>query len=225
MHLPRFLTHIALLPLLLTGLLISQPVQAQNDQEWSDPFAAFLKDQDYVDAIGQQINLVERQIAPECVQVLAGADRKQVRLRVKPVFKVGTIWPIWGEWREQVQISRCGSPVIHNILVVARPDGAPELTSLLPGGTRASAELQIAAALPVVTIANARMGKECPTGQRDITDTAFVGYRDGTATLPQAERKWREYWQVRMCGKQLTVQVDFLPDGKGGFTHVVDLAD
>lgn len=198
---------------------------AQVDQEWSEPFRIFLKDQNYVDALGQQINLVERQIAPECVQLLTGADRKQVRLRVKPVFKAGTAWPIWGEWREQIQINRCGIDVLHNVLVVARPDGAPEFTSLLPGDTRASAELQMDASLPVVTIANARMGKDCPSGQREIIETAFVGYRDGTEALPLAERKWREYWQVRMCGNSITVQVDFQPDGKGGFTHIVDLAD
>ncbi len=214
-----------LLLLMLGTVALGPSASAQTDDAWAEPFRLFLKDSDYIDAIGQQINLVERQIAPECVQVLSGADRKQVRLRVKPVFKPGTIWPIWGEWGEQVQISRCGAPVIHNILVVARPDGAPQLTSLLPGDTRASAELQIDAALPVVTIANARMGKECPSGQRDITDTAFVGYLDGTESLPVAERKWREYWQVRMCGKSQTVQVDFLPDGKGGFTHIADIVD
>ncbi len=203
----------------------TQGDQAQDAEEWQEPFRVFLADPDYVNALGEQIDLVEQQIAPECIQVLKNAKRRELRVRVKPVFKAGTLWPIWGEWREQISIERCDDPVIHNVLVTARPDGAPELTSLLPGNTRASVEMQIAASLPVVNIANARMGKECPSGQRDIVDTVVVGFLDDTDKQPIARQKWREYWLVRLCAKYLTVQVDFQPDGKGGFTHSTDLIE
>lgn len=203
----------------------TQGDQAQDAEEWQELFRVFLADPDYVNALGEQIDLVEQQIAPECIQVLKNAERRELRVRVKPVFKAGTLWPIWGEWREQISIERCDDPVIHNILVTARSDGAPELTSLLPGNTRASVEMQIAASLPVVNIANARLGKECPSGQRDIVDTLVVGFLDDTDKLPIARQKWREYWLVRLCAKYLTVQVDFQPDGKGGFTHSTDLIE
>jgi len=210
----------------LAGLLPGHAANAQDDGgDWEEPFQTFLADRDYVNALGTQIDLVEQQLAPECVQVLKDADRRQLRVRVKPVFRPGTLWPIWGEWREQIQIRRCDEPVLHNILVTARPDGAPQLKSLLPGNTRASVEMQVSASLPAVTIANARLGKECPTGQRDIIDTAVVGFLDDSEGQPIAEQSWREFWLVRLCAQHLTVQVDFKPDGKGGFTHTVDLVD
>jgi|GEM_PF-6447741 len=211
---------------LLSGAVAqAQNAEAQDAGDWQEPFRAFLADPDYVNALGEQIDLVEQQIAPECIQVLKNANRRELRVRVKPVFKAGTLWPIWGEWREQISIERCDEPVLHNVLVTARPDGAPQLTSLLPGNTRASVEMQIAASRPVVNIATARMGKECPSGQRDIVDTVVVGFLDGTDKEPIARQKWREYWLVRLCAKYLTVQVDFQPDGKGGFTHSTDLIE
>lgn len=218
---------VAALPMLLGSLPVQAQAQAQAQQQedWQEPLRVFLADRDYVNALGSQIDIVEQQIAPECIQVLKNADRRELRMRVKPVFKAGTLWPIWGEWREQIQIERCGEPVIHNILVTARPDGAPQLTSLLPGRTRASVEMQIDASLPVVRIADARRGKECPTGQRDIVDTVFVGFLDNTETQPVPKQKWREYWLVRLCAKFVTVQVDFQPDGKGGFTHGLDVIE
>ena len=129
--LSRAATVVAIMVAMLSAVAVAQAQnsQTQDTEDWQEPFRVFLADPDYVNALGEQIDLVEQQIAPECIQVLKNANRRELRVRVKPVFKAGTLWPIWGEWREQISIERCDEPVIHNVLVTARPDGAPRQPS------------------------------------------------------------------------------------------------
>ncbi|MEC9347848.1 MAG: hypothetical protein VYB54_16605 [Pseudomonadota bacterium] len=193
-------------------------------QEWADRFNAYLVSPDYLDAIAEQLDLIEKEVAPECVHVVDSADRVAIRIRREPAFEAGIDWPVAGQWREQLAVERCGREVLHNLLVTAAPDRPPHFTLLLPGSTLAKPETQVAAARPVVAVAEGRYGRECPAGMRQIVETRFDGWRDGSEGRPPAEQTWRETWTVRLCERTVDVNITFEPNGKGGRTWTIDIA-
>lgn len=207
---------------LLAWLSLAAPGRAQD---WAAAFNDYLTGAEYLDQVGNQIDLVERQIAPECIHVLTDAERIEVRVRRIPGFDAARSWPVSGQWRERLAIDRCGTEVLHNLLVTARADQPPHITVLLPGDSLATPELQVAAARPAVAIAEARHGRQCATAAREIVNARFDRWLGTGEAVAAADRRWREVWTVRLCDRIVQVAVVFQPDGKGGFTHIVDVAE
>lgn len=205
----------------LTLLAALQATAAEPD--WHRPFARYINSPAYLNEMGRNIALLEQHLAPDCVQVLQGMERVEVRIVQQPVFLPGLPIPQGGQWREQVEIDRCGADAVHNVLVTATNGSTPFMTVLLPGTSKADGRLQLDASPAAFAIAGARAGQGCESDERQIANTRFDGWTDGTGSRPFSERKWREIWTVRLCDRTVDVQIDFQPDGKGGYTHAANL--
>lgn len=207
--------------LLLAATLSAFSAAAEPD--WAEAFRRYVGSPAHLNEIGRSVQQLEQRLAPECVQILKGLDRVELRIIQPPVFLPGLPIPQAGQWREQVRIDRCGEPVLHNVLVTAVNRGTPHLTLLLPGSSKADGRLQLDASSTVFAIATARAGGDCRASAQHIVDTAFDRWLGRSAEKPLAERLWREIWTVRLCAQRVRVQVDFAPDGRGGFTFQADL--
>jgi len=205
------------------ALLLALPAAAA-DPDWAAPFRKYVNARSYLNQIGQQIARMEERLAPQCIQVLAGMKREGLRVVATPEFVPGLPIPQGGQWHEQVRIDRCGDPAWHNVLVTAIKGGTPVMTVLLPGSSKADGRLQVNAAPAAFAIAGARVGDRCIGGVRHIIDTRFVGYLGTSGDRPPEQRLWREIWTVRLCGENVSVRMDFAPDGRGGVTHRADMA-
>lgn len=208
----------------LAVLLLAFAARAA-EPEWAGPFRAYVNSPAYLNEIGRQVSRLENRLAPDCVQVLDGMRRMELRIIEPPAFRPGLPLPVAGQWREQVRIDRCGAPALHNVLITAAADASPFMTVLLPGSSKADGRLQVEATPAVFAIAGARLGGDCESSARHIVDTEFRRWLGSSGEAPLSDRLWREIWTVRICGRKVRVQVDFAPNGKGGYTHAVDLAD
>lgn len=208
--------------LVLLSLLVTLPAWAA-EPDWAQPFRKYISATAYLNDIGRSIARLEERLAPSCIQVLGGMQRKELRIIQMPEFIPGLPIPQGGQWQEQVQIDRCGTPALHNILITAVNGASPHMTVLLPGSSKADGRLQVDASAAAFAIAGARAGVDCTSATRHIVDTQFVRWIGNSADRPLSDRVWREIWSVRLCGQVIRVQVDFTPDGKGGFTHRADL--
>jgi len=207
---------------ILLSFLAAFPAIAA-DPDWYRPFARYINLPAYLNDVGRNIHHLERDLAPDCVQVLEGMTRLELRIIQPPEFIPGLPIPQGGQWREQVQILRCGGPVIHNFLVTATGGSTPFMTALLPGTSKADGRLQLDASSAAFAIAGARAKNACNTGARRIIRADFKRWLGSSADRPVADRVWREIWVVRLCSQEVRVQMNFTPDGKGGFTHRADL--
>lgn len=206
---------------LVLSLLMAFPALAEPD--WADAFRRYVGSPAHLNEVGRSVQQLEQRLAPECVQILKGLDRVELRIIQPPLFLPGLPIPQAGQWLEQVRIDRCGDPVLHNVLVTAINRGSPNLTMLLPGTSKADGRLQYDARNPVFVIADAQAGQECRAAARRIVDTRFVRWLGRSEEMPLADRLWREIWTVRVCDRTIRVQLDFAPDGKGGYTFQADL--
>lgn len=214
---PTMLQRIVILLALLTA-----PAFAA-DPDWHRPFARYINSPAYLNEVGSNIALLEQHLAPDCVQVLQGMERLELRIVEQPIFLPGLPIPQAGQWREQVEIDRCGEAEIHNVLVTATNGSTPFMTVLLPGTSKADGKLQLDASPAAFAIAGVRAGKSCTDQERQIVRAEFRGWLDGTGSAPLDQRRWREIWAVRLCGQTVDVQIDFQPDGRGGYTHAANL--
>lgn len=210
--------------LVVTALAILTALPAfAADPDWARPFRKYINAPAYLNDIGRSIARLEQRLAPDCVQVLQGMERLALRIVQVPLFIPGLPIPQGGQWQEQVEINRCGEAAIHNVLVTATNGSTPFMTVLLPGTSKADGRLQLDASNVAFAIAGARAGQGCADSARHIVRADFDTWLDGSETLPLPERIWREIWTVNLCDMNVRVQVDFSPDGKGGFTHKADL--
>jgi hypothetical protein len=213
---------VRILSVIVVAVFATLPALAA-DPDWVRPFRKYVNAPAYLDDIGRSIARLERRLAPECVQILEGMERLELRIVQPPVFIPGLPIPQGGQWREQVQINRCGEAAIHNVLVTAANGSTPFMTVLLPGTSKADGRLQLDASSAAFAIAGARARQGCELSARHIIRADFDSWLEGTGSSALPERVWREIWTIRLCGETVRVQVDFSPDGKGGFTHQADL--
>ncbi|WP_417520073.1 hypothetical protein [Minwuia sp.] len=204
-------------------LFCAFPALAEPD--WQTPFRKYVTSTAYLNEVGQQIARLEKRFAPGCTGTLRGMKRMELRLIEQPSFIPGLPIPQGGQWQEQMEIDRCGKPVLHNVLVTATAGSSPYMTVLLPGTSKANGRLQVDASSAVFAVAGARAGEGCTDGARHIVDARFQRYLGRSASLPPRDRLWREIWTVAVCDRTIRVQVDFAPDGAGSFTHQVDLPE
>lgn len=120
-----------------------------------------------------------------------------------------------GTWIYRYDAVRCGTTKRYNLMMTAQSDAAPRASILLPGDTITTPQLMVDAMKVVTMPAFVSLGKQCKELQ--VFDTALV---DAPHTVTEGQQVhhgvWLEKWTFQGCGKQTTVPVTFIPDGKGG---------
>lgn len=210
---------------LMIGLISAAEAQLRlrTDNDWRGQFRTYLASRDYVDSLGVLIRDVENRIAPDCDPDLAGAKRQGLWVRKRILFDGGGTYPNAGQWQDRIAINRCGKRILHNFLVTALPDKSPAFRVLLPGNSRADARLQLDARSAVLAIASAQAtSSTCGPSGFKIVSADFDRFLGDTANAELNDRIWREIWTTEACGRQILVEVKFVPKEKG-YTFVVDL--
>lgn len=213
--------------LIALGLAVAaaHPAMAQNAAAPAAPavppniaqLKAYVGTQEYVARLAQIALAGEKDISGATCKEAKPIDRATFTVIRPPVFQGGVAHPVSGEWKDSIAIDRCGKKVVHNVLFVARPNGAPGMGLMMPGATGATAELQVTVlqkALPVamdkakckdskqVVVSDTRHEKELQKGKLDDKGRLIAG-------------SWQEVWTFQSCGKPVDVPVVFTADGKG----------
>ena len=81
----------------------------------------------------------EHDLTPSCKAKVLG--RSGLTVLELPRFQDGKEAPVAGRWKDQVAVDRCGSQVVHNVLVEAAGDGL-HVGLLMPGETGAPVGMQ-----------------------------------------------------------------------------------
>lgn len=207
-------------------LLAAFPAAAQQGEGAPPPellaLRAFVNSPDYVATTARVALEGDHDLAPECTTTQSVARVGFVIVR-PPVFQDGNPIPVAGAWKDQIKLDRCGTPVVHNVLVSANPTGLPAIGLALPGETALSPRLQHLAIADVLKHAGTKL--KCKTSEQGvIMDTAL----DKVVVQPKrnaagviTEGKWIETWTAKVCGKTLAVKVEMAADGQGAATHKV----
>lgn len=200
----------------------AQPAQAIPPE--IEKLRTFVHTQDYIKQLVGIAMAGEKDISGTTCPAPKPQDRVGFMVLRPPVFKEGSDVPVAGAWKDQVRIDRCGKPVVHNVLFMAREKGLPSLGLLLPGATGAMPDLQGKVLAPA---ASAAMEKtKCKDSNKVIiSDTR----QDRVITPPKADDKgrlvagaWQETWSFIACGKAVDLPVVFEADGKGGTAFKIE---
>lgn len=182
---------------------------------------AYVNAPDYVATTARMVLEGDKDLAPDCTKAV-GVGRVGFVVMQMPEFKEGNPHPVAGQWKDQIKIDRCGTPIVHNVLVTARADGLPTIGLALPGETALSPRLQREAIADVLKAAGSRLKcKDLSKGV--VSDTKM----DAVLVQPKAkggvvvEGKWQETWTARLCNKTTAVKLEMTADGKGSATHKV----
>lgn len=183
---------------------------------------AFVNSPDYVATAARVALEGDRDLAPECTTTKSVARVGFVIVR-HPIFQDGNPVPVGGAWKDQIKLDRCGTPVVHNVLVSANPAGLPAIGLALPGETALSPRLQQAAVADVVKQAGAKA--KCKTADQSVImdtklESVLVQPKRNAAGVV-FEGKWIEIWTAKVCGKALPIKLELSADGEGGATHKV----
>ena len=160
----------------------------------------------------------EHDLTPDCKAKALG--RSGLTVLTLPLFEAGKEAPVFGRWKDQVLVDRCGSQVVHNVLVEAAADGL-HVGLLMPGETGAPVAMQ-----PGVVQDVARVILKS-SGCKDPNTFVVLDTRKDKLLAPMnaddqgrlIAGKWDEVWTTRACGKVHAVLVTFAADGKGSATY------
>lgn len=212
------------LSLLVSGLvagMIAVPALAQDAQPAqpdTPPEVAklrdFVKSPEYVSQLVRIVMSGEKDIPSGCAEPKP-MDRAGFQVLNPPTFKDGQAQPVAGSWRDRLKIDRCGKPVVHNILFVARDGGQPALGLLLPGETGAVPAMQKAILQQAGPVAMAKA--KCSDPKTVIVANTEHDAKNGQPKIDaqghlQAS-EWQENWSFYACGKEVSVPVLFKTDG------------
>lgn len=122
--------------------------------------------------------------------------------------------PVQGDWRTQITVSRCGAPVIHNVLYQAR-NGKIVPNGMFPGLTRTPLQMQDGVAVNMRNF----LSKTLPADDCRlfvIMDTNIE--RQPSTTSPSG---WTERWSIQQCSRLDDVLIDFsiAPSGEIVFRY------
>jgi hypothetical protein len=139
-----------------------------------------------------------------------------------PHFQSGTDAPVAGSWKDQLKLDRCGTEVVHNVLVQAEADG-PHVGLLLPGTTGATVDMQEKGHVVSLALETAMKALACTDPNSAIISNT---HPDKVLAEMKADKqgrvtsgKWSEIWDVRACGKPQPVAMTFtIKDDEVGYT-------
>ncbi len=160
----------------------------------------------------------EHDLTPSCKAKALG--RAGLTVLELPRFEAGKEAPVAGRWTDQVEVDRCGSHVVHNVLVAAAADGL-HVGLLMPGGTGAPIGMQRDVLQAVARVAlKAASCKDANTFfVLDTRKNKLLEPMKPDAQGRLASGKWDEVWTTRACGKVRPVLVTFTADGTGSATY------
>ncbi len=118
--------------------------------------------------------------------------------------------PVFGEWREGIVATGCGTTLTLNVLTKITAPATLATGFLLPGGTIADPVLQNYAQSFAVKAAG---GMPAGCGNGYVANTQFGQY-DGTASGANIA-PWDEIWTLDLCGARKRVAMHFIPDASG----------
>lgn len=134
----------------------------------------------------------------------------QVRVWKRPEFDSSNK-PIAGQWGEAFAASGCGSTRILNVVTSLRGPGVLISGPLAPGDTSANPTLQVDASR-YAFVAVIQRAPGC--NQAYLDDTKRI--RDGKPDNAQLTGLVHvEHWRFVACGKDITVEMTFLPSATG----------
>ncbi len=148
--------------------------------------------------------------------ILVAQPIKRVQEHENPVAGIGTY---------RFNATRRGLRRMFNLLAIAKGDGDIEYVSIPPGDTIADFQLQ-KDTLPVVVSSaifkagrtgTPNLNKNCARKGK-VFDTLFLGRKK--SEFDATNLAWEEIWILFMCGEQISVYVEYQPDGKGGY-HIL----
>lgn len=204
------------------ALVLAAPAVAQDVPPEIVQLKAYVNAPDYVATTARIALEGDRDLAPEC-KTAKTMDRVGFVIMERPAFKEGTPHPVNGTWKDQIRVDRCGTPIVHNVLVVARPDGLPQIGLSLPGETALSPRLQAKVIADVLKQGAARL--KCKKADKAVVSDTKL---DKVIEQPKANQKgvvvsgkWQETWAVRACDKTTPVSLEMSADGKGAANHKI----
>lgn len=197
--------------------------QATNPNPQAERFKEYVTQEAYKAAIGQMAIMGDTVSDPEC------KDHKPIKRRgmtiyAPPTFAEGQ-HPVNGLWVDRIEMNRCGTSALQNVLIQAQgADKPPRMALQLPGETITNPPMQNAV---VKDILEALQKKKCT----DQTQIVPVNTKRYEPTKPIkineqgmfVEGAWKETWSFKACGKKVDANVEFSSDGKGGLAHKVKL--
>jgi hypothetical protein len=156
----------------------------------------------------------EHDINPGCKAKVLG--RAGFTVLALPEWQDGKDAPVGGAWKDQLAVDRCGSQVLHNVLVEATKDGA-HVGLLMPGETGAPVAMQAGVVQAVAEVALKASGCKDPSKfiPVDTTKHELLEPMKADDKGRLITGKWDEVWTTRACGKTEPVLVTFTADGKG----------
>jgi hypothetical protein len=204
------------------ALIAASPVLAQEVPPEIVQLKAYVNTPDYIATTATIALTGDRDLAPDC-KAAKTEQRVGFVVMKKPEWKAETPHPVAGQWKDQIKIDRCGTPIVHNVLVTAVPGKVPQVGLALPGETALSPRLQGKAIADVLKEGAARL--KCKKANKAVvTDTKL----DKVIEQPRANQKgvviagkWQETWTVRACDKTGPVTLEMAADGKGGAGHKI----
>ncbi|OAN47043.1 hypothetical protein A6A05_15915 [Magnetospirillum moscoviense] len=197
------------------------PAAPQAIPEALQRFQAYATSDAYKKTVSQIATIGDSISAPECKEHKP-MERAAITIFRPAAFGEGP-HPVDGLWMDRIKMSRCGTPVMQNILVRAQANGQPPQMQLkMPGATSANPPMQDKVMQDV--LASLAKGK-CTDQTKIIPVDSKLDKEtkprkiDGKGML--VEGAWKETWVFTACGKKANIGVEFTADGKGDLAHKV----
>jgi len=194
----------------LVSLLGALPVTALAQEAKVSPQAmAYINGAENRNAVDAAFRTEAAALAASCSIDLAKA-RRGVRLYVPLEFSPDGKAPTKGAWREELLIDLCGKQRQLNVLALVQSPAGVKRSMLLPGTSIGDPLLQ----RDGVLYAQAGAASKAPSGCQkfSVLDTSFTSFDAPTAV---GKKAWRELWTLDACGREVAVEMSFIPDATG----------
>ncbi|CAA7615622.1 1,4-alpha-glucan-branching enzyme 1 [Magnetospirillum sp. LM-5] len=197
------------------------PADQQGVPEALRRFQAYATSDAYKKTVSQIATIGDSISAPECKEHKP-MERAAVTIFKPALFGEG-LHPVDGLWMDRIKMSRCGTPVMQNILVRAQANGQPPQMQLkMPGATSANPPMQDAVMTDVLaSLAKGKCSDQTKIIPVDSKLDKEIKPRKIDAKGMLTEGAWKETWVFNACGKKTNIGVEFAADGKGSLTHKV----
>jgi len=126
-----------------------------------------------------------------------------------------------GRWKEVIKIDGCVTSGLFNVMTATDSAGIVHVVGMLPGTSIGALALQRDAfgyaSITARSLA-AKQGELASCQQLIVLDTTFSGFGEAiNKDVPAGRdpRSWRERWTIKVCGTEVPVNVNFVPDATG----------
>lgn len=129
------------------------------------------------------------------------------------VMQKGYTHPIEGFWVVRYELTRESGKYTYNVAFKAQKGEKPTMIPMVMGTTQAGVVLLYDVLLSAGPFAYAYLGNG--VSEEEFQKTFVVA---DTKVIEGQGDKWKEEWLMKACGKEISMIIEFTPDGQGG-TH------